>query len=118
MPMAKRGNINMYNQFIMGRPKKCINRTCKGKFFKESFLGHIPKNESEVYCIMKCPICDDTFAIVQPISIIRGYVAELPSKPKTNRANAPIISTEEINSVSKTMNEVNILSTLIDEGMM
>ena len=46
---------HMFKQTIVGTPMQCINRTCKAAFYRESHLGYYPKNEMEVYAILKCP---------------------------------------------------------------
>ena len=57
----------MFHQTIVGKPKCCLNRNCRSPFYKESHLGWLPKSEVEVYTIMRCPKCKDTFAVVQLI---------------------------------------------------
>lgn len=108
----------MYNQVIVGKPKKCINRNCKQKFFKESFLGFLPLSVSEVLCIMKCPKCSDVFAIVQSVSIIKGYLSELPTTPVRNVSNVPLITTDEIENIKKTLKEKNALLMLDDDTVL
>jgi hypothetical protein len=105
----------MYNQVIIGRPKKCINRNCKTPFFKESLYGYMPKSSTEIFCLMRCSGCGDVFAIIQPVSIVKSYLNKLPSKPKTNRKNITNITIGEVEDIKKTMEEKNILSLLNDE---
>ena len=101
-----------YTQVVYGKPKKCINRKCKAKFFKESIVGYMPCNHSTVWCVVRCPECDDLFAVIQAVSFIKEYANELPSKPKTNKQNAALITMSEIEDVRKKINEENILNSL------
>lgn len=102
----------MFSQVIMGKPKKCLNRTCKARFYKESLMGYAPHTNATVLCIMKCPKCKDVFAVVQAVSIIKEYANELPCRPKTNRPNLPPITPVEIDQVHKKLEEENLLDML------
>ena len=93
----------MFKQTIVGTPLNCINRTCKSAFYRESHLGYYPKNEVEVYAIMKCPKCKDTFAIVQSVSIVHEYKEKLPKDPKKVAKRTPI-SQKEIDVLNNTEN--------------
>jgi hypothetical protein len=106
----------MFYQSIMGKPKKCLNRNCKTRFYKESLMGYAPHTNTTVLCIMKCPKCKDTFAIVQAVSIIKEYTNELPCRPKTNRPNLPPITSVEINQVHQKLEEDNLLDMLKKEA--
>jgi len=105
----------MFKQTIVGTPLQCINRTCKASFYRESHLGYYPKNEVEVYAIMKCPKCKDTFAIVQSVSIVHEYKDKLPKDPKKLAKRTPITQ-KEIDVLNKKLNdeEFNPLSTLYE----
>lgn len=107
----------MFNQQISGKIKRCPNRLCKAKFFKESFCGCQPKTPTSVEIIMQCPACGDTFAITQEILIIREYMDELPSKPRSNKTNESLITIDEQSKFKKAMEEKNILASLFEDGI-
>jgi hypothetical protein len=94
---------------------QCIDRTCKAAFYRESHLGYYPKNEMEVYAIMKCPKCKDTFAIVQPVSIVHEYRDKLPKDPKKTAKRTPITQ-KELETMSKKLQDDNFnpLASLYD----
>ena len=96
----------MFKQTIVGNPLQCINRTCKASFYKESHLGYYPKNEVEVYTIMKCPKCKDTFAIVQPVSMVHEYKDNLPKDPQKVSKRSPITQ-KEIENLNKKLSDNN-----------
>lgn len=103
-------------QIIVGKPNKCCNRTCKAKFFKDSFRGYMPKTPTEVYTIMQCPACKDQFAILQFVSMAKDYISELPQRPKTNKLNVKEITIDEVASIKKTLDgDENILTSLNEE---
>jgi hypothetical protein len=106
---------HMFKQTIVGTPMQCINRTCKAAFYRESHLGYYPKNEIEVYAIMKCPKCKDTFAIVQPVSIVHEYRDKLPKDPKKTAKRTPITQ-KELETMSKKLQDdtFNPLASLYD----
>ena len=105
----------MFHQTIVGKPNKCLNRTCKHPFCKESHLGWLPKSEIEVFAIMRCIKCKDTFAVVQLISMAEDYKIKLPSDP--NKINATgSISKKEISLMRKKLDSKDGLKGLY-EGM-
>ena len=106
---------HMFKQTIVGTPMQCINRTCKAAFYRESHLGYYPKNEIEVYAIMKCPKCKDTFAIVQPVSIVHEDRDKLPKDPKKTAKRTPITQ-KELETMSKKLQDDNFnpLASLFD----
>jgi phage FluMu protein Com len=109
------GVLVMFKQTIVGAPLQCLNRTCKASFYRESHLGYYPKNEVEVYAVVKCPKCKDTFAIVQPVSIVHEYKNKLPKEPKKNLKLNPITQ-KEIDNFSRKMADVTVnpLSSLYE----
>lgn len=103
----------MHHQTIVGKPKNCLNRTCKHPFFRESHLGWLPKSEVEVYAVMRCLKCKDTFAVVQLISMAHDYKNSLHKDPNMVNSEKPI-SKNEIKSVQKKLEEADILHTLME----
>jgi len=97
------------------KPKKCFNRKCKARFFKESVIGYAPFNHTTVLCLIKCPECKDVFAVKQIISIIHEYAKELPAKPKINKSKLPPITALEIEDIRKKMDEENILQNINED---
>ena len=106
----------MYHQSISGVPTRCLNRQCRAPFYKESHLGWLPKADLEVFAIMRCKVCKDTFAVAQVISIVHDYYAKLPVDPKNitaiNATKAPITKKEVARVRQRLASETNILATL------
>ena len=103
----------MHHQTIVGRPKKCLNRNCRHPFFKESHLGWLPKSEVEIYSVMRCLKCKDTFAVVQLISMAHDYRTSLPKDPAQLQGKEPITKHELI-SVQKKLEENDVLQSLLE----
>jgi hypothetical protein len=103
----------MFHQTIVGKPKNCLNRNCKYPFFHESHLGWLPKSEVEVYAIMRCGKCKDTFAVVQLISMAQDYKTALPKDPVQTPTVGPI-SKKEILSFKKKLEQKDSLKTLLE----
>ena len=95
----------MFHQTIVGKPKCCLNRNCKSQFSKTSHLGWLPKSEVEVYAIMRCPKCKDTFAVVQLISMAHDYKTSLPTDENSKSATGPITKKETLNFRKKLENK-------------
>ena len=103
----------MHHQTIIGRPKNCLNRTCKHPFFKESHLGWLPKSEVEIYSVMRCLKCKDTFAVVQLISMAHDYRSSLLKDPTQLQIKDPI-SRHELMSVQKRLEDHDVLQSLME----
>jgi hypothetical protein len=103
----------MHHQTIVGRPKKCLNRNCRHPFFKESHLGWLPKSEVEIYSVMRCLKCKDTFAVVQLISMAHDYRTLLPKDPSQLQGKEPITK-HELMSVQKKLEENDVLQSLME----
>ena len=103
----------MFHQTIVGKPKHCLNRNCKHPFFKESHLGWLPKSEVEVYAIMRCPKCKDTFAVVQLISMVHEYKQNLPLDPSQS-APTSLITKKEISIMRKKLQNKDSLKALLE----
>lgn len=103
----------MHHQTIVGKPKNCLNRTCKHPFFRESHLGWLPKSEVEVYAVMRCLKCKDTFAVVQLISMAHDYKSSLHRDPSMINSEKPI-SKNEIKNMQKKLEESDILHSLME----
>ena len=108
-----KGDNHMFNQIIIGKPKKCPNRMCRAPFFKDAFQGYMLSSEMEVLCIMKCEACGDQFAIRQPISIVQEYLTELPSKPKRNLKNMKPITQSDVLEMRKVLDSPTALSDIL-----
>lgn len=103
----------MYHQTIVGKPKRCLNRLCKTLFTKECHLGWMPKSEIEVFTIMRCCNCKDTFAIVQLYSMAEEYKSNLPLNAKSSISHEPI-SKKEISLVRKKLESKDNLKSLFE----
>ena len=103
----------MHHQTIVGRPRKCLNRNCRHPFFKESHLGWLPKSEVEIYSVMRCLKCKDTFAVVQLISMAHDFRNSLPKDPAQLQAKEPITK-HELMSVQKRLEDTDVLQSLME----
>jgi hypothetical protein len=103
----------MHGQSYFGFPKKCYNRKCRAPFYKESHLGHLPKNELEIFAVLKCHTCDDTFAVVQPMSMAGEFYKNLPARP-TPPATIKPITLSEMRKMSRYLDRPNALGTVFD----
>lgn len=70
----------MFNSVIVGYPKKCPNRNCRAEFYQDSHKGFLPKTEIETFVVMRCPVCRDTFTIIQMLNMVYDYKASLPTR--------------------------------------
>ena len=70
----------MFKSVIFGAPKNCPNRNCRAKFYRDSHKGYLPKSELEVYTIMRCPVCRDTFMVTQMLHMVHDYKLDLPER--------------------------------------
>lgn len=105
----------MSSQTFWGMPKCCRNRTCKATFYYECHKGFIERSELEAVAVMRCLKCQDTFAIIQPISMIHEYKEKLPRSPKTEVGSGESISYEDIRKVRVVLDgNVNPLKNLFE----
>jgi len=102
----------MFHQTIVGKPKHCLNRNCKTHFTRDSHLGWLPNNELEVYSIMRCPKCKDTFAVRQTYSMVNEYKNSLPKEVSTSMTT-PITKTEMV-SFRKKLDSKDSLKNLYE----
>ena len=105
----------MFSQTIFGNTPNCPNRTCGHPFYKESHCGFLPKSEREIYAIMRCPSCRDTFAIGQMMSTAFEYKKRLPNDPNLakQRLNSRITIGEIREFQEKMESDVNPLKSLM-----
>lgn len=105
----------MRSQHISGTPRKCINRRCDGVFTKESHLGYLPKSELEVYAVMRCPKCRDTFLVNQGMHMAYDYYEKLPRDPLHAKRNGQPITIEEMRQVNQRLNsDSKVLKSLFE----
>jgi len=103
----------MFHQTVVGKPKNCLNRNCKNQFSKDSHLGWLPKSEVEVYAIMRCLKCKDTFAVVQLNSMAHDYRNNLPFNSSNQISTSPITKKETI-SFRKKLEDKDVLKELLE----
>ena len=104
----------MFKSSVVGAPTKCPNRHCRSIFFKDSHKGWLPKSELEVYAVMRCPSCRDTFMVSQMINMVHEYKENLPERKK-EKNKITVFSTEDQNSFrAELFSDDNPLSTLYD----
>jgi hypothetical protein len=70
----------MYKTNFSGAPKKCPNRTCRAIFYRDSHKGFLPKNELEIFAVMRCHSCRDTFLVSQMLHMVHEYKMSLPER--------------------------------------
>jgi len=105
----------MRSAFIYGVPKVCCNTNCRDIFNKNCFLGWSPRNETEVYTILKCNKCKSIFKIAQNLGEAQQYYDKLPEKSIIILNSK--ITKEETDNMKKSLSEnTNILEEL-NEGM-
>ena len=108
----------MYSQRVTGEPKRCCNRNCREPFVKSSHKGYIPKNEAEIFAVMRCHKCGDQFMITQILMNAAKYKAKLPddTNPRTRlpKGTEKPITLQEMERVRKHMDTENPLKTLFE----
>jgi len=105
----------MQSASIYGLPKVCCNTNCKTIFKKSSFLGWCPRNEFEVYAILKCSKCKCLFKVAQNIMDAMSYYDKLPDDKKYIENN--LISKEEMMTVKKELSENSNILNELNDGM-
>ncbi len=70
----------MFRSLVFGQPTKCPNRNCKALFYKDSHKGWLPKSELEIFAVMRCGTCRDTFLVAQMINMVHEYKESLPTR--------------------------------------
>lgn len=70
----------MYKSVVYGQPSKCPNRNCRAVFYKDCHKGWLPKSELEIFAVMRCSVCRDTFLVSQMINMVHDYKHELPER--------------------------------------
>ena len=70
----------MFKSVVFGQPNKCPNRNCRAVFYKDCHKGWLPKTELEVYAVMRCFSCRDTFLVAQMINMVHDYKEDLPER--------------------------------------
>ena len=106
----------MFTQSIFGNTPNCPNRLCGQKFYKESHLGWTWKNETQVFAVMRCPKCRDTFMIGQMASQAKSYFNRLQNDPEFSKKKiADVITSSEITEFHDKMEkDPNPLKSLLE----
>lgn len=91
----------MKQQSITGSPRACLNRNCKDKFTKDSHLGYLMHSEMNVYAVMRCLKCCDTFLVCQHVSQAYEYYDRLPKDKKSLVDSQKPITISEMKKVRK-----------------
>jgi hypothetical protein len=103
----------MYTNNIFGTPKKCPTRKCRATLYKDCHLGWLPKSTVEAYAIIRCPKCQEIFAISQMYSDVHDYFESLPNNPKLVKPTSPI-SEKEHKYIKRKLDDTNILKSLYE----
>jgi hypothetical protein len=106
----------MRSHRISGVPKKCLNRNCDGIFTKKSHLGYMMQSEIEVYVVMRCPSCLDTFIVSQPMAMAHEYYEKLPKTTNDAIKNSNPITLSEMRNFRKKLSSQNNLKGIIDQN--
>jgi hypothetical protein len=85
----------MFKAVIYGKPIKCPNRICKALFYRDCHKGWLPKTELEIYAVMRCNSCRDTFLVTQMLSMVHEYKENLPIREDTGEVNKIELFTTE-----------------------
>jgi hypothetical protein len=72
----------MFKSTVFGQPSKCPNRNCRTVFYSDSHLGWLPKSELEIYAVMRCTGCRDTFLVAQMLHQVHEYKELLPKRKR------------------------------------
>lgn len=104
----------MYKSNVFGMPTKCPNRNCRAEFFKDSHKGWLPKSELEVYAVMRCPSCRDTFMVSQMLSMVHEYKESLPERKVIPNKVTIFSERDQENFRTELFSDDNPLNTLFD----
>lgn len=105
----------MRSHKISGMPRKCLNRICDGIFTRGSHLGYLMHSELDVFAVMRCPSCRDTFMINQPISMAHEYYERLPKNNKEAVKNGQPITVEEMRNFRKKLADTKNFKTMLGQ---
>jgi hypothetical protein len=104
----------MFESYIYGFPKKCLNSNCKEPFTQKSHLGWLPKSAMEVYSIVRCSECKSKFKVSQPIEKSLEYFTSLPQDAVV--VNNKTITDDERINVQLLLDNKDVLDDL-NNGM-
>jgi hypothetical protein len=104
----------MFRSSVLGAPTKCPNRNCRSLFYKDSHKGWLPKSELEVYAVMRCPSCRDTFMVSQMINMVHEYKENLPERKLDKNQVTIFSSKDQENFRTELFSDDNPLATLYD----
>lgn len=72
----------MFKSTVFGQPSRCPNRNCRTVFYLDSHLGWLPKSELEIFAVMRCSGCRDTFLVSQMLHQVHEYKEMLPKRKR------------------------------------
>jgi hypothetical protein len=104
----------MYKSIFFGMPQKCPNRNCRSIFYRDSHKGFLPKNEIEIYAVMRCPSCKDTFLISQMLHMVHEYKMTLPERTVEKNSITIFTSEDEMVFRKELFSDDNPLWSLYD----
>jgi len=104
----------MRSHKISGMPRKCLNRNCDGLFTRQSHLGYMLQSEIDVYIVLRCPSCADTFVVSQTISMAHEYYNKLPKNLKEATKNGSPITLGELRKFKQQLSQSDNLKNIID----
>ena len=71
----------MYAQTNLGMFGRCLNRECRKAFTKASHRGFYFKSPTEVFVVMECHECGQSFTLVQLVMLAHDFYRRLPVAP-------------------------------------
>jgi|APCry1669189534_1035231.scaffolds.fasta_scaffold14803_3 hypothetical protein len=104
----------MFKSSVFGMPQKCPNRNCRAEFFRDSHKGWLPKSELEVYAVMRCPSCRDTFMVAQMINMVHEYKENLPERKLPKNETVIFNDMDKESFRTELFSDDNPLTTLYD----
>ena len=104
----------MYRSAVFGAPSKCPNRNCRAIFYRDSHKGWLPKSELEVYAVMRCPTCRDTFCVTQMINMVHEYKQSLPTRDLPQNKIKLFNTNDQGNFREELFSDDNPLTSLYD----
>ncbi|MBS1722308.1 MAG: hypothetical protein JSS66_04790 [Armatimonadetes bacterium] len=72
------------------------------------------QSELEVFAVMRCPACRDTFLVTQPIAMAHDYYDKLPKDQEEARKEGSPITIEEMRSFRNQLSNPKSLKTVIE----
>lgn len=73
------------------------------------------QSELEVYAVLRCPVCVDTFVVSQPMSMAHEYYSKLPKTLKEAVRDGEPITVEEMRNFRKKLADPKNFKSILDQ---